>query len=257
MSKEIKVINFVFVVNGKINLVAIEQFINYDLENAKVKILFDEKYTEMNINYIKIEENKLIFDNVIITPTELEIHYEKLNLLIKIDNSELIKEFVKESKGKNNYILFDERKYEGKINDVNYTDKIMIDFESIINICDEYFKIYCLDFENFSATFTMIGHDYKSPSIYLKYKDSEFKNKKTANIYEEKILKLSKYKYIVRSSNYWRLNVRTNKTFKANSSIIPFKYQKGTLRLIMKKNLFKNNLNALGKEILFITYKYI
>lgn len=257
MTKEIKIINFVFIYNARLNLISIEQFIDYDLENAKIKILFEDKYIEKKINNVKIDANKLVFDNVIITPTELEMHYENIDLIFNIDNNELIKEFNKESKGKNNYIIFDERKYEGKINSISITEKIIIDFESIVTICDEYFKIYCLDFVDFSATFTMVCQDFKSPSIYLKYKDSEFKNKKIANVYEEKLLKLSTHKYIVRGQNYWRLNIKTNKKYKAESSIIPFKYQKGTIRLIMKKNLFKKNLNALGKEILFITYKYI
>lgn len=257
MDKEIKVINFVFSLNGKLNLISIEQYIGYELETVKIKLLYEDKYMEKNINSFKLNENLLVFDNIIISPTNLEIHYENINLFLNIDSNDLIKDYILESTGKNQYKLYDERKYDGKINDIDNSGKMLIDFERIVHICDEFFKIYCLDFNEFSGIFTMVSQDFKSPSIYLKYKDSEFKNKKIASIYEEKILKMTTYKYIVRSSNYFRLNVKTNKTYKAFSSVIPFKYQKGTLRLVMKKNLFKKNLNAIGKEILFISYKYI
>ena len=72
-----------------------------------------------------------------------------------------------------------------------------------------------------------------------------------------RIFKLSTYKFIVSGNYYWKINIKTNKTYKSNPSIIPFKYQKGTLSLIMKKNLFKTNLDAVGKEMLIISYKYI
>ena len=252
MEKEIKVINIVFSVNNKLNLISIEQFINYDLENAKIKFLLEDKYIEKKVYNMKLSDANLVFDNVFISPTEIEVHYDNIDLTFKVNCLELIKEFLMESKGKNHYILFEESKYEGKLNGIDVSGKLFLDFERIVNICDEYFKVFCLDFNDFSGVFTMVSQDFKSPNIYLKYKDCEYKNKKTSTIYEEKILKMSTYKYIVRSSNYFKLNIKTNKTYKAESSIIPFKYQKGSIRLVMKKNLFKKK-QARRKADLFYT----
>ena len=45
MNKEIKIINFVFKYNGKINLLSIEEYLNYE-EEGKIKLLIDDKYIE-------------------------------------------------------------------------------------------------------------------------------------------------------------------------------------------------------------------
>jgi hypothetical protein len=117
--------------------------------------------------------------------------------------------------------------------------------------------MYCIDFTEFSGSFNMLAYEHKTPCVVLKYKDSEFKNKKISNVRVAHFFKLTTYKLIVSGNFYWKINIKVNKTFKSNPSIIPFKYQKGTLNLIMKKNLFKTNLDAVGKEMLLISYKYI
>ena len=103
----------------------------------------------------------------------------------------------------------------------------------------------------------MVSYDQKTPNIILKYKDSVFKNKKQSNVRIIKLFKTSKYKLIVSGNYYWRINMSSIKTYKSNPSVIPFKYHKGNIRLVMKKSLFKTNLKALGSDMLMITYKYI
>jgi hypothetical protein len=103
----------------------------------------------------------------------------------------------------------------------------------------------------------MTSYDHKSPYINLVYKDTEFKNKKLANVRVAKFFKLSTFKLIVSSNYYWKVNLKVNKVYKSNPSLIPFKYHKGQLTLQMKKNLFKTNLDAISQEMLLISYKYM
>ncbi len=255
--KEIKIINYVFKFNNKINLISIEEYFGYQNENTKIKLLIDERFVEKEVRYTNHSPSKLVFDNLIITDENLELHIDDFDVEINVDNKELLIEFEKQNKGKNNYILFEEIKFYGRINGNEITGKLIIDFESIINISDDYYKMYCIDFTEFSGSFNMLAYDYKTPNIVLKYKDSEFKNKRVSNVKVVRLFKLSTYKIIVSGNYYWRINIKVNKTFKSNPSLIPFKYQKGTISLIMKKNVFKTNLDAVGKEILLISYKYI
>ena len=255
--KEIKITNYVFKFNNKINLISIEEYFGYQNENTKIKLLIDERFVEKEVKYINHSSSKLVFDNLVITDECLELHFDELNVVINVDSKELLTEYEKQTKGKNNYILFEETKFTGRINENDFSGKLIIDFESIINISDDYYKIYCIDFTEFSGRFNMLAYDYKTSDIVLKYKDSEFKNKKVSNVKIVRFFKLSSYKLIVSGNYYWKINIKVNKTFKSNPSLIPFKYQKGTINLIMKKNLFKTNLDAIGKEILLISYKYI
>lgn len=256
MTKEIKIINFVFKYKEKLNLISIEEYLNFE-EEAKIKLLFDDKYTQKKIRNISITNDKLIFDDVIITVDSMELIMENYNIKFNINCKELIEEYNKVNKGKNNYILFENQRYSGIINDNEVSDKLFVDFESMVEISDDYFKIYCIDFNEFSGCFNMVSYDRRTPNVILKYKDSIFKNKKLSNVRIVNLFKMTKYKLVVSGNYYWKINMSVNKTFKSNPSIIPFKYQKGNLRLIMKKSLFKTNLKALGKDMLLITYKYI
>lgn len=257
MNKEIKIINYVFKYKNKLNLISIEEYLNYDGESSKLKLIIDEKYIEKDIKQASHSSDKLVFDDVIINANSVELYVDEFHILLNVDNKDLLIEYQKVNKGKNNYILFDCSKYFGSINDVEVSDKIIADFESLTNISDDYYKIYCIDFSEFSGSFSMISYDYKAPSVFLRYKDTEFSNKKPSNVRKAHIFKLSTYKLTISGNYYWKVNLSVNKTFKSNPSIIPFKYQKGSLSLIMKKNLFKTNLRANSKEMLIITYKYI
>lgn len=257
MNKEIKIINYVFKYKEKLNLISIEEYYNYQSETAKIKLLIEDQFYEKNVKITNHTKDKLIFDDLIITKNNIELYIDKYHIIIDINNAELLQEFEKENKGKNNYILFEQNIFTGMINEEEVGGKIFVDFESLVNVGDDYYKIYSIDFVEFSGCFNMISHDYKVSNILLKYKDTEFKNKKIANMRNVALFKLSTYKFIISGNYYWKVNLKVNKTFKSNPATIPFKYQKGNLYLLMKKNLFKTNLKAIGKEMLLISYKYI
>jgi hypothetical protein len=257
LNKEVKVVNYVFKYKDKLNLLSIEQFVNYQTEINKIKLLILDKYIEKEVKDFNIENDKIVFDNLIITKNNIEVYIDEYHLNFNLDNSNLLNEFQKVNKGKNNYIMFDVYNYNGYINDEEVSDKIFVDFESITTILDDYYKIYSIDFKEFSGSFTMTSYDHKSPYINLVYKDTEFKNKKISNVRVAKFFKLSTFKLIVSSNYYWKVNLKVNKVYKSNPSLIPFKYHKGQLTLQMKKNLFKTNLDAISHEMLLISYKYM
>ena len=59
---------------------------------------------------------------------------------------------------------------------------------------DDYYKIYSIDFKEFSGSFTMTSYDHKSPYINLVYKDTEFKKKRNARRRERRRLQSSSKK---------------------------------------------------------------
>lgn len=238
-------------------MISIEEYLNYDGEESKIKLIVDDKYIEKKINKIDISNEKIVFDDLVITSDNLELFIDNYHINFKVDNNELLLQYSKTNKGKNNYQLFETFKFTGAINDSEVSGKIFVDFESIFNISDDYYKIYCIDFIDFSGTFNMVSYDGKTPNVILKYKDEIFKNKKISNVRDVQIFKLTKYKLTVSGNYYWKINMKVKKTHKSNPSIIPFKYQFGILSLTMKKNLFKTNLKAMSKDMLLITYKYI
>ena len=256
MNKEIKIINYVFKYKDKINLISIEEYINYE-EEAKVKLIIDDKYIEKKIKSISHSDERLIFDDVIISFDSMELYIENYHIKFNINGKELITKYNQKSTGKNQYALFENSKFTGYINEQEFSNKLFLDFESIIEISDDYYKIYCIDFAEFSGSFNMVSYNQRTPNIVLKYKDSIFENKKLSRVKIYYIFKMTKYKLTVSGKFYWKINMTVNKSYKSNPSIIPFKYQTGNLYLLMKKNLFKTNLKALGKEMLLITYKYI
>ena len=83
MTKEIKIINFVFKYKEKLNLISIEEYLNFE-EEAKIKLLFDDKYTQKKIRNISITNDKLIFDDVIITVDSMELIMENYNIKFNI-----------------------------------------------------------------------------------------------------------------------------------------------------------------------------
>ena len=256
MNKEIKIINYVFKYKDKINLISVEEYINYE-EDAKIKLIIEDKYIEKKIRNITCSEEKLIFDDLIITLDSMELYIENYHIKFNIPGKDLISEYNKQAKGKNMYQLFENSKFNGFVNNDEFCDKLFLDYESISEISDDYYKIYCIDFLEFSGFFNMVSYNKKTPNIILKYKDSVYKNKKISNVRISKVFKITKYKLTVSGNYYWKINISPNKTYKSNPAVIPFKYQMGNLCLLMKKNLFKTNLKALGKDLLLITYKYI
>ena len=191
MEKEIKIINYVFKYKDKINIISIEEFLNFECETSKIKLIIDDKYIEKKISSISHSNDKLIFDNLIITNDNLELIIDDYHINFNIDNKELLAQQPKANKGKNNYQLFDTFKFYGTINDNEVSGKIFIDFESITNISDDYYKIYCIDFMDFSGCFNMVSYDGKTPNVILKYKDEIFKNKKVSNVRDAQIFKLT------------------------------------------------------------------
>lgn len=256
MNKEIKIINYVFKYKNKICLISIEQYLNYFTEKSKIKLLIEDNYFEKDIKNITVLPNKLIFDDLILTEYFLEYKTQEYTIKINTNNIDLINEFQNTSKVKNTYTLINNETFYGVINNEDIFDKIFVDFERIENIVDDYYKIYSIDFIEFSGVFNMIIYDEKTPHVLLRYKDNDYKNKKTSKV-KKSIFKFCTYKFKSSCSFYCKLKIKVNKTFKSNPAIIPFKYQKGVFSLIMKKNLFKTNLLASGKEILVISYKYI
>lgn len=257
LNKEIKIINYVFKFKGKLNLISLEHYHNYFGECDKIKLIIFDRYIEKNVKNLTITENKLVFDDLVITKNNLEFFIEDYHFNLNVDNSELLLDFQKANKGSNTYKMFDVHKYDGKINEEEVNDKIYVDLESITEILDDYYKVYSIDFLEFSGSFTMVAYDRKCPNIKLIYKDTEYKNKKIANVRDVKFFKLSTIKLIINANYYWKVNLKVQKVFKSNPAIIPFKYHKGQLMLKMKKNLFKTNLDAVCKEMLVISYKYI
>lgn len=256
MNREIKIINFVFKHKDKINLLSIEEYRNYNLTNAKIKLLYENEYFEKEVEIIGHDQDKLVYGDLIIEKEQLECYIGKHHIVLKIDNNELFEEFMKASTNKNNYKLLDINTYFGIVNDVDVSGKCIVDYEIIKLIPDEYYKIYALDFINFSGMFTMLMNDDKGINLSLSYKDEEFKNKKPLKVCNVEFFKLSNVKLKISGNYYWKVNISNNKTYRSNPSVIPFKYQKGTLKLEMKKNLFKTNLKAETNDVLLITYKF-
>lgn len=257
MDKEIKIINYVFKYKGKLNLISIEHYDNYYGESDKIKLLMLDRYIERVVKISNLTVDKLVFDDLIITKDSLELYIEDYHINFNIDNSQLLLDYQKSYKGSNIYQMYDVFKYKGTINDEDVEDKLYVDLECIFEILDDYYKIYSIDFSEFSGSFTMVAYDRKCPNIKLIYKDTEFKNKKSANIKNVKFFKLSTVKLVVNANYYWKVNLKVQKVFRSSPAIIPFKYHKGQLILKMKKSLFKTNLDAIGKEMLLISYKYM
>jgi hypothetical protein len=46
VNKEIKILNYVFKYKEKINLISIEEYYNYQNENAKIKLIIDNEFYE-------------------------------------------------------------------------------------------------------------------------------------------------------------------------------------------------------------------
>ena len=107
MNKEVKVVNYVFKYKDKLNLLSIEQFVNYQTEINKIKLLILDKYIEKEVKDFNIENDKIVFDNLIITKNNIEVYIDEYHLNFNLDNSILFNEFQKVNKGKNNYIMFD------------------------------------------------------------------------------------------------------------------------------------------------------
>ena len=256
MNKEIKIINYVFKYKEKLSLISVEHYVNYLTEQSKIKFLIDDKYFEKVVKRIDILNNKLIFDDLVITENSLDYNIDDYKININTNNIELLNEYQKINKGKNSYFLSNNETYYGTINSEVIFDKIFVDYENLTSILDNYYKIYSIDFNEFSGNFNMVVYDKKTPHILLKYKDTDYRNKKQLAV-RRSFFKFCTYKFKVSGNFYCKLKIKINKTFKSNPAVIPFKYQKGMFSLIMKKNLFKKNLIATGKEILVIGYKYI
>lgn len=257
MEKEIKIINYVFKYKSKINLISIEHYNGFETENSKIKLLLEDNFYEKNIRIINVNKEKLIFDDLIITSKGLELYFDNHYLNLNVNNKELLEEYNQSSKNKNHYFLSKETIYSGVIDSEELIDKLFLDYESIVNISDNYYKLYTIDFLEFSGSFNMLAYDRKVPNIHLKYKETDFINKKVLNNRYVNFFKMSTYKFIISGNYYWKINVKVKKTFKSNPSVIPFKYQKGVISLVMKKNLLKTNFKAIGNEMLLISYKYM
>lgn len=257
MNKEIKIINYVFKYKDKINLVSIEEYINYPMECSKVKYIIEDKYFENSVVNKNISEDRLMFDNLTITEDFLEFVSTDYRLKLRIDNQELLNNYFKKNKGKNDYLLTKNERYFGTINEEEVSGKIFVDYESISTILDTYYKIYTIDFLEFNGCFNLVVYDKKTPNIYLRYKDLEIFNKRICSVKKHRIFKMSTYKLTISGNNFWKVNLKVNKSFKSNPSVIPFKYQKGILSLVMKKHIFKTSLRTMGNEMLLISYKYI
>lgn len=256
MNKEIKIINYVFKYHEKINLVSIEQYIKYPNERCKIKYVIDDKYFEKEINIKSETIERIVFDNLVISEGLLEANFDDYKIKIKVDNREIINEFLKKNNGKNNYLLSKNETFTGYINEEEISGKIIIDFENIATIVDTYYKVYIIDFSEFVGCFSLMVYDRKTPSIFLKYKDQEISNKRIYSVRDCKFFKLYNYKLIISGNSYFKVRIKVGKIFKSNPGIIPFKYNKGTLYLTMKKHLFKTSLRATGNQTLLISYKY-
>lgn len=255
MSKEIRIINYVFKVNGKINLISIEQYHNYQQKPAKIKFLYGNDYLEKEISDVNISQNKIIFEDTIITPNMLEVNIGTNHLKIYINNQELINDFHK-TNVKNYYRQYDGNVLNGLINEEEVTGKIICDYEVIKTIPDQYYKLYAIDFLDFNGNFNFLLHEEKGINLNLSYKDENYLNKKTLNAKKIKVFKISNIKLKCSGHFLWTINIKQIKSFKAMPSIIPFKYVRCNILLRMKKKLFKTDLKAISKENLLITYQF-
>lgn len=255
MNREIRIINYVFKINDKINLISIEQYSNYQQNPAKIKLLYGNEYLEKEILNVILEPNKLSFDDSKIAADMIEVNIGTYSIKLNIDNKDLLNEYQK-STVKNYYKLFESNMFYGKINEEEVTGKLFLDYEILKTIPDEYYKMYAIDFINFHGIFSFLSHDGKGITLNLSYKDEVFKNKKVLNVKKINLFKLSNVKLKCSGHCLWTINYNQVKVFKAMPSIIPFKYVKGNLILKMKKNLFKTDLNAMSKENLLITYQF-
>ena len=255
MNKEIRIINYVFKIKEKINLISIEQFQDYQEAPAKIKLILGNDYFEKIINNVNIQNDKLCFDESIINLDSIDIKLENHQIKLKINNKELINDYQK-TNIKNNYKNYDLNIFDGKINEEEVSGKIFLDYEVIKTIPDEYYKIYTIDFENFNGSFNSLFHDEKGIYLNLMYKDEVFKNKKVLSVRKNDFFKLSNIKLKCSGHFLWTININQIKRFKSLPSIIPFKYVKCNTVLQMKKKLFKTDLKALSKENLLITYQF-
>ena len=256
MQKEIKIINYVFKVNKSMVLLSVENYINYNNTEIKVKLLHNDEYLENSIIDYNATENFLIFKDFKIYKDYIEVEVGSHKIKINVDNTLLLNDYQTEN-NKNTYTLYDTDYYNGVFDGEEVSGKIYCDYEVIKMIPDNYYKIYVIDFEEFSGMFSMTTNDIKVINVNLKYKDVEFKNKRVLYLKDVKFFKTSSIKLKASGHFYWQIKFKEKKSIKANASIIPFRYLKGSLSLVMKKKLFKDSLNALCKDALVICYKYI
>ena len=255
MNKEIRIINYVFKINNKTNLLSLEQYFNYQTKIGKIKLLYENEYSEIDVMNIEKNINKINFDNSSINVDSLDIIVGTYHLKLNLDNKELLNEYQK-SNVKNFYKLFNIINFYGSINENEVQGQMFIDYGVLKTIPDEYYKLYSIDFIDFNGHFSFVSHDGKGMNLALSYKDEEYKNKKVLNIKQTRLFKFSDIKIKCSGHYLWTINVNNQKTFKSNPSIIPFKYIRSNLLIRMKKSLFNTDLKATSKDNLLITYKF-
>lgn len=256
MSKEIKIINYIFKYKDSLNMLSIEEYKNYNYTFAKLKLLIDNEYLEREIEVLDSNEKSITSSDLSITDSYIECFIGKYQIKLFNNNSNLINEYERTTISKNYYKSFGITSYTGLINEEEICGELITDYEIIKNIPSEYYKLYTINFTDFNGLFSLLIHDDKCVNLNLEYKDEEFKNKKVLNIKSNKYLKLSDVKLRCSGNYLWKIKLNYNKSFKSNPSIIPFKYQRSTLKLQMKKKLFSTDLEANSKTTLVITYNY-
>lgn len=255
MNKEIRIINYVFKIKDVINLISIEHYHNFQDVLAKIKFIYKNEYFEKEVLNINSDLNKISLDDSSITNECLEIKIDKHQIKLYIDNKELLEEY-KKSNIKNNYKLINSNIFRGKIDEEEISGKILVDYEVLKNIPDEYYKMYTIDFINFNGIFNFLFHEGKGIHLNLTYKDESYKNKKVLNVRKINFFKICNIKLKCSGHYLWTIKFNKTKTFKSLPSIIPFLYIKGNATLNMKKHLFQSDFNANSSENMIITYHF-
>ena len=251
--KEIRITNFIFRNNNHINLLSIEEYLNYGFTKSKLKMIINGEYNEYVINILNVGNDKIEYDILSISPDKLSLNTENLFLEFKLDNTKLIKEYMRQTKH-NTYIFLADSYYEGIIDENEVKDRILIDYEVITEVMDYGYKIYSIDFSEFNGSLAIASINRKLKNLYLAYKDIEYQTSKNAYIKTHKGSQIHRLRIYEKS--YWKIKIQTIKRFKSTKAVIPFSYFIGSVSIVRKKALFKPNLKASNNEILMIHYEF-
>jgi hypothetical protein len=112
MQKEIKIINYVFKVNKSMVLLSVENYINYNNTEIKVKLLHNDEYLENSIIDYNATENFLIFKDFKIYKDYIEVEVGSHKIKINVDNTLLLNDYQTEN-NKSTYTLYDTDYYNG------------------------------------------------------------------------------------------------------------------------------------------------
>lgn len=254
MQRGIKVIDIAFFAYDSPAILRIEVY--PDNHDSRVKLLIDNNYYEESIEKIVITDTEMLFGPVEIKVLGIKANMGGFALKFYIDAKQLFEDY-NHFTNKNSFSDYSPQKINIKINDEDFVSDAFFSYEYLIDIYDEYYKLYSLGFASFKGMFFLRAAEKKLLNILLCYKDSIYRNKHWQSFKNKRWYKKKCFYFKVNGSYLWKIKIQANNTFKSNAAIIPFKMLTGELLLERRKKLFTPDLKATSTKILLINYQYV